>query len=150
MIDKCVFLFSFMELSSVFGSSYQLFRYFLNYVPSNLVLPMLITTASYVLFTISRLDAICPSDNKRQWEEHRINTFRVIKEDLRSWIVNKHVVGGSLFGGSVPSKKSSWKGKRELEVQSLHACMCMSNDLLDNHIIFSCGTCCFKVIVHLL
>jgi len=69
---------------------------------------------SLILFSVAQLKALCPSDDKYQKEI--ISAFIDLKSILWNWIVSREVIGGSLFGGTVASKASSWKTKEELEV----------------------------------
>ena len=101
------------------NTSYQLFEFVLTLKPSEHTLSLLIASASYMLHVISRLNTLSTGDNEWPWGEERYKVFSVIKEQLRSWIVKRQVIGGSMLGGSAPSyggSLSTWKGKKELQV----------------------------------
>ena len=70
---------------------------------------------SLVLFAVAQLKAFCPSDEN---DEVIKGTFASLKDTLWKWIVDREVIGGSVFGGYLPTYLSSavWKPKEELEV----------------------------------
>ena len=100
--------------------SYQVFDFARLNKPTDYVLSMLSVSASYVLHVIARLDAV--TTNTTQWpQDEKSKVFANMKEALRQWIVRKDVIGGSMFGGSIPQRGSrsiAWKdkGKKELQV----------------------------------
>lgn len=69
---------------------------------------------SLILFAVAQLK-ICPSEEK---DEIIKEAFARLKGILWEWIVDRKVIGGSVFGGSLPSYYFSggWKAKEELEV----------------------------------
>jgi len=71
---------------------------------------------SLVLFAVAQLKAFCPSDEKYQKDEAIEEAFSSLKSILSGWIVDRAVIGGSLFGGSLSA--ASWKStsKEELKV----------------------------------
>ena len=71
---------------------------------------------SLVLFAVAQLKAFCPSDEKYQKDEAIEEAFSSLKGILSGWIVDRAVIGGSLFGGSLSA--ASWKStsKEELKV----------------------------------
>lgn len=70
---------------------------------------------SLVLFAVAQLKALCPTNEN---DEVIKGTFATLKDTLWKWIVNREVIGGSVFGGYLPTNYSSamWKPKEELEV----------------------------------
>ena len=70
---------------------------------------------SLVLFAVAQLKAFCPTNGK---DEVIKGTFASLKDTLWKWIVDREVIGGSVFGGYLPIYYSSamWKPKEELEV----------------------------------
>ena len=77
------------------------------------------TSISLILFAVAQLK-MCPSDEKDKIIKV---AFARLKGILWEWIVDRKVIGGSMFGGSLPSHYFSggWKAKEELEVM-LNAC----------------------------
>lgn len=74
---------------------------------------------SLILFAIAELKAHLPSDKTYQKDEIIAKHFASLKGYLWHWIVCREVIGGSVFGGTLPvqsSSSSSWKIKEELEV----------------------------------
>ena len=71
---------------------------------------------SLILFAVAQLKAFCPSDEKYQKDEAIEQAFSFLKGILSGWIVDRAVIGGSLFGGSLSA--ASWKStsKEELKV----------------------------------
>ena len=69
---------------------------------------------SLILFAVAQLK-ICPSDEKDEVIKEAVARLKGI---LWDWIVDRKVIGGSMFGGSLPSHYFSggWKAKEELEV----------------------------------
>jgi len=78
---------------------------------------------SLILYAVAQLKALYPDD-----EKYPIITraFASLKGTLWEWIVDRAVIGGSVFGGTLPTRYySSWKRKEELELwQSLLALEC--------------------------
>ena len=72
------------------------------------------TSISLILFAVAQLSR-CSSDEK---DEIIKEAFAHLKGTLREWIVDRKVIGGSVFGGSLPTYYFSgkWKAKEELEV----------------------------------
>ena len=72
------------------------------------------TSISLIFFAVAQLK-MCPSDEKDKIIKV---TFARLKSTLWEWIVDRKVIGGSVFGGSLPSHYFSggWKAKEELEV----------------------------------
>jgi len=69
---------------------------------------------SLILYAVAQLKALYPDD-----EKYPIITraFASLKGTLWEWIVDRAVIGGSVFGGTLPTRYySSWKRKEELEV----------------------------------
>ena len=81
-----------------------------------------------ILIAVAQLKALIPSDEKGAFINE---AFLSLKESLWRWIVHPDVIGGSVFGGSLPEYSSSmgmWKRKEELELwQSLLALECPSD-----------------------
>jgi len=74
---------------------------------------------SLILFSVSQLKVLCPSDDKYQKDEIITRAFARLKGTLWEWIVDHAVIGASVFGGPLPVyyySSSSWKSKEELEV----------------------------------
>ena len=69
---------------------------------------------SLILFAVAQLK-IYPSDEKEEIVEESLARLKGI---LWEWIVEREVIGGFMFGGSLPSHYFSggWKAKEELEV----------------------------------
>ena len=69
---------------------------------------------SLILFAAAQLKSLCPSD------ENIKGAFASLKGTLWNWIVNREVIGGSVFGGNLPAYYSSgmwpWNPRGELEV----------------------------------
>ena len=69
---------------------------------------------SLILFAVAQLKTLCPSD------ENTKGAFASLKGTLWNWIVNREVIGGSVFGGNLPACYSSgmwlWNPRGELEV----------------------------------
>ena len=70
---------------------------------------------SLILFAVAQLKMLCPINEK---DEVIKDTFATLKKVLWEWIVGREVIGGSVFGGYLPTPSSSamWKPKEELEV----------------------------------
>ena len=72
---------------------------------------------SLILFAVAQLKALCPSD------ENVKRAFASLKGTLWNWIVNREVIGGSVFGGNLPAYYSSgmwpWNPRGELEVNTI-------------------------------
>ena len=72
---------------------------------------------SLILFSVAQLKDLCPSDDKYQKDEVIAEAFARLKDTLWDWIINRAVIGCSVFGGPLPVYfSSSWKPKEELEV----------------------------------
>jgi len=74
---------------------------------------------SLILFAIAELKVLLPSDKTYQKDEIIAKRFANLKDSLWHWIVCSKVIGGSVFGGTLPvqsSSSSSWKTKEELVV----------------------------------
>ena len=120
-----IHLCSVKELSLMVSLSCQVFIFARKKEPvSDHSFFLMCQSASYVLYVVAKLDELTTNniDSEWQWDDRR-KVFDQIKEAIHKWIVRKDVVGGSMFGGSVPqygNKASSRKnrGKRELEVCS--------------------------------
>ena len=81
---------------------------------------------SLVLFAVAQLKAHFPSGEKGELINR---AFLSLKDILWKWIVNPGVIGGSVFGGSLPGYFSptmgNWKRSEELELwQSLLTLEC--------------------------
>ena len=117
------------ELLLVVESSYQVFDYARKKKFSEHVFSLMCHSASYVLHAIAQVDeaASKDSDNMRWWDS-RNKTLQKMKKALHEWIVCEDVIGGSVFGGSVPlySFRRKYRGKEELQVYNL------SNEYLFN------------------
>ena len=78
---------------------------------------MLKASISLILFAVAQLKALCPSD------ENVKRAFASLKGTLWNWIVNREVIGGSVFGGNLPAYYSSgmwpWNPRGELEVNTI-------------------------------
>ena len=70
---------------------------------------------SLILFAVAQLKTLCPNE-----EADKIfkEAFAHLKGTLWEWVVDREVIGGSFFGGYVPTRyySGSWKPKEELEV----------------------------------
>ena len=69
-----------------------------------------------LLFALSRLNALCPDDEKSHKDKKMKEAFEKLKTTLWEWIANHGVIGGSLFGGTI----SHWKGDLELQVSNIY------------------------------
>lgn len=112
--------FSSTEVFSAMKSIQKIFDFAVKFALSDAALSLLIESASCILHAIAQLDKVSNSDSEWQWEE-RSQVFTSISKTLQSWIVKGSVIGGTMFGGSIPSygKETPWwkdKGKRELQV----------------------------------
>ena len=74
------------------------------------------TSISLILFAVAQLKAFCPSDERHQKDEAIEQAFSFLNGILSGWIVDRAVIGGSLFGGSLSA--TSWKStsREELKV----------------------------------
>lgn len=103
-------------------SSYQLFEFAVTLKFTSSLLSLIAESASYVLHVIARLDTVTKKNINSEWQwEERNDIFTKMNKALHSWIVKREVIGGSMFGGSVPqygAVSSNWqqKGKQELKV----------------------------------
>ena len=81
-------------------------------------------SASYILHAIAQVDIATAKDSDdvqhAQWDSRRSKTFQDMKKALHEWIVREDVIGGSIFGGSIPqySLRRKYKGKEELQVHN--------------------------------
>ena len=71
---------------------------------------------SLFLFSISRLNSLCPDNEKPHKDEKIRKAFEELKANYWKWIASSEVIGGSVFGGSV----KHWKGKPELKVSTVY------------------------------
>ena len=76
-------------------------------------------STSLFLFSISRLNSLCPDNEKSHKDEKITAAFEELKTNFWKWIANPNVIGGSLFGGDV--KRWNWKGESELKVGDIHS-----------------------------
>ena len=103
-------------------SSYQIFEFAWKKEPtSELTLSLMCQSASYILHAIAHLDEVTTKDIDSVWQwDDRSKVFGQMKEALRKWIARTDVIGGSMFGGSVPqygrSTARKYKGDKELKV----------------------------------
>ena len=82
------------------------------------ILPLVCESASYVLHAIAQVDKATSQDADKvpQWDS-RSETFQKMKTAFHEWIAREGVIGGSLFGGTVPhSTRRKYRGKEELQV----------------------------------
>ena len=81
-------------------------------------------SVSLILFAVAQLKG----DKKHEVTK---STFAGLKTALGVWIVDREVIGGSVFGGSLPIDDSAmgmWKPKEELDLwQSLLSVKCPSD-----------------------
>ena len=71
--------------------------------------------------------AICAIENAHslykdeQGKAEKLNVLDGLRTTLRGWITRGEVIGGSVFGNSVPSyltrARPNWKGRQELKVR---------------------------------
>ena len=120
-----IHLCSVKELSLMVSLSCQVFMFARKKEPvSDHSFSLMCQSASYVLYVVAKLDELTTNNIDSVWQQNdRSKVFNQMKEAIHEWIVRKDVIGGSMFGGSVPqygNKASSRKnrGKRELEVCS--------------------------------
>ena len=108
-------------LLSVSKSSVLIFENFTRMKSSSEhIVTLLSNSIGLILHTIARLDAVTDEESGWQWED-RGNILDSIEKALRSWIADKKVIGGSMFGGSVPSygnPLAAWKSKGKIELQA--------------------------------
>ena len=83
-------------------------------------------STSLILFSISRLNSLCPDNEKSHKGEKIKMVFGELKTNFWKWIASSSVIGGSVFGGDV--NYWNWKGPIELKVSSTH-----SNHNCGNH-----------------
>ena len=108
-----------MELSC------QVFNFARKAKNSEYIFSLLCNSASYVLHAIARVDEATSKDvdEVQQWESGS-KTFQKMKTALHEWIAREDVIGGSLFGGTIPhSTTRKYRGKEELQV-----CNILSHD----------------------
>ena len=83
---------------------------------------------SLILIAVAQLKTFFPSGEKGEFIRR---AFLSLKDTLWKWIVRVEVIGGSVFGGALPSNPSSmgmWMRKEELELwQSLLTLECPSD-----------------------
>ena len=99
-------------------SSHQVFDFARKQKNSEYIFSLLCNSASYVLHAVARVDEATFKDvaDVQQWDS-RSKTFQKMKAALSEWIAREDVVGGSLFGGTIPqSTRRKYKGKEELQV----------------------------------
>ena len=120
-------------------------------------------SVSLLLIAVTQLKAHFPSGGKGEFIK---TAFLSLKESLWKWIVHPDVIGGSVFGGSLPVYTSSmgmWKRKEELKLwQSLLTLECPFDQqvtkewhkIASAHIqkridAVSAHSCCFCLIVNI-
>lgn len=77
-------------------------------------LEVLKASISLVLLTISQLSFFCPEDEKGDMTSRVANASTKLKENLKGWITDGAVIGGSVFGQTVNVR--FWKAEQELKV----------------------------------
>ena len=75
---------------------------------------------SLILYAVAQLKVLYPDDGYQK-DEMITRAFSSLKGTLSDWIVDRAVVGGSVFGGALPTTRyysASWNSKLhdELEV----------------------------------
>ena len=104
-------------------SSHQIFDFARKAKNSEYIFSLMCDSASYILHAIARVDEVSSKDvdEVQQWNSCRDETFQKMKKALHEWIIREDVIGGYIFGGSVPQyglrRKS--KGKEELQVYTI-------------------------------
>lgn len=101
-------------------ASYDIFEFATKREPcSDHSLTLMCQSASYILHVVARLDEVTNIDSAWQWEDKK-KVLDQLKKSLSEWITRNDVVGGSMFGGSVPQygkhTVTKNRSKRELQV----------------------------------
>ena len=102
-------------------SSHQVFDLARKAKISEYTFSLMCNSASYVLHVIARVDEVSSKnvDEVQQWNSCGGETFQKMKKALHEWIVREDVIGGSIFGGSMPQySRRKYKGKEELQVHN--------------------------------
>ena len=101
------------ELKSVASSSYQIFDCFSKLRRSSgHVVSLLANSCSLVIHVMAHLDSIAANVN--EWQpQKRMKFFTDLKIALQSWIRDKDVIGGSVFGRSISDTDTC---RKELKV----------------------------------
>ena len=106
----------------VVESSHQVFDFARKAKNSEYIFSLMCDSASYILHAIARVDEVSSKnvDEVQQWNSCGGETFQKMKKALHEWIVREDVIGGSMFGGSMPqhSLRRKYKGKEELQVHN--------------------------------
>jgi len=72
---------------------------------------------SLILLAVAQLKAHYPSNKTYRKEEIILGAFASLKDTLCEWIVDGKVIGGSVFGATLPVHSlSSWMKEKELKV----------------------------------
>lgn len=110
-----LYLYRTEELLIVANTSYELFNKFAKLKKSSQhIVSLLRNTITLFLHTVEKLDGATASESDWQ-QKARAKVFDNVKKALRSWIIDKDVIGGEdVFGGTVNATNSSLK--KELRV----------------------------------
>ena len=84
------------------------------------IVTLLAKSSLLTLCVVAQLDAV--NDQESQWQcQEREAILDRLQRGIKGWIADKGVIGGSMFGGSVPLYGSAmqWKDKSKKE---LHVC----------------------------
>lgn len=68
---------------------------------------------SLVLFTLADFNGFFPEEESDK-KEKLIRVFGGLDRDLKNWIIDSKVIGGSMFGGSTNPRY--WKAEEEIQV----------------------------------
>ena len=93
------------------------------------ILSLICHSASYVLHAIAHVDEATAkdTDDVQQWDD-RSKTFQKMNKAFHDWIVREDVIGGSIFGGTLPnSTRRKYRGEEELQVCNVIVSFTMHN-----------------------
>ena len=103
-------------------SSYQVLDIARKKKISEHILSLICESASYVLHAIAQVDKAASKDDDKvytQWNS-RSEIFQKMRSAFHDWITHEDIMGGSLFGGTIPhSTRRKYRGKEELKVCSV-------------------------------
>ena len=107
-------------LPLVMESSISIFEHFSKLrAPSDHIVALLAKSSLLTLCAVAKLDAV--TEEESSWKsQKRREIFGKLQLGLQAWIVDKNVIGGNMFGGSVPgygSGISQWKDTSKTELQ---------------------------------
>lgn len=81
--------------------------------PSYPFLELLKASVSLVLFALTDFNGFFPEEESDK-KQKLIRVFGGLDRDLKNWIIEPRVIGGSMFGGSTNPRH--WKAEEEIRV----------------------------------